>query len=76
MKKKRSEIKNKKRLIKWTEVLACEEMVGKLVKKNGKVVGKIVNVGPSTVTAEVTEKVYKEIYCTVLNSSIGVRINQ
>ncbi len=72
MKKKREE---KKKRIKWVEELACEEMVGKFVKKNGKIVGKVVDVGPCEVTAEVTEKVFKDIFCPITNCIMGVRVD-
>jgi len=65
--------RTKKRLIKWTEVFACEEMVGKPVKKSGNVIGKIVDIAPGTVTAELPEKVFKQVFSPILNSSLGVR---
>ncbi len=71
MQKKKEEMKR----VKWFEVNACEEMVGKDVKKNGKIVGKIVGVEPGLVTAELSDKVFKQIYSPVLNCSIGVRVN-
>ena len=58
--------------VKWFEVNACEEMVGKNVMKNGKAVGKIVDVAPGEVTAELPESLVKTIFSPILNSFVGV----
>lgn len=63
--------KEEMKRVNWFEVNACEEMVGKDVMKNGKTVGKVVSVKPGAVTAELSEKVFKQVFSSVLNSFIG-----
>ena len=74
----------KKKIIKWNEILACEEMIGKPVRYmptggSGKIVGKVIDVEPGTVTAEIyDEKIFKKIHNPVHTSMgcvMGVRID-
>jgi ribosomal protein S3AE len=69
----KKEVKMKR--VKWFDVNACEEMVGKDVTKNGKAVGKIVDVAPGEVTAELSKSVYKQIFSPIL-TSIGMKVDQ
>lgn len=71
----------KKRTVKWFEPLACEEMIGipviyRPTGGKGDVVGKVVDVGPSEVTAEISEEVYKKALCPVSNDLLGVQVEK
>lgn len=70
-----SDKKEELKRIKWVEELACEEMIGKPIKKNGKIIGKVVAIEPCIVVAEVTKEVFKDIYKPILNTIMGVRVD-
>jgi len=67
----------KKRIVKVSEPLACEEMVGKPVydrsrgQSVGEVIGKVTDVAPCEITAEITEKAYKKMFSPIFNSLMG-----
>ena len=67
--------------VKWFEPMACEEMIGipvvyRPTGGKGEVVGKVINVGPGEVTAEISEEIYKKALCPVSNGLLGVQVEK